>query len=61
MREKFPNTELFLSLSKSPYLVQMHGEYGPEITPYLDTFLPVKGCIRSSYTFSLEENLFFFD
>ena len=60
MREKFPNTELFLSLSKSPYLVRMHGEYAPEITPYLETFHLVKGCIRSSYTFSLEENHFLF-
>ena len=33
LREKYPNTELFM--------VRIQSEYGPEITPYLDTFQAV--------------------
>ena len=37
LREKFPNTELFL-VRIFLYSVLYTGKYRPEITPYLDTF-----------------------
>ena len=39
MREKYPNTEIFLVRI---FLYSNAGQYGPEITPCLDTFHAVK-------------------
>ena len=62
LREKRPNTELFLVriflysdwIRKDPpcfsVFGQNTGKYGPEITPYLDTFHPV---IHSGTSFGL--------
>ena len=69
LREKCPHTELFLVRiflysdliwRDTPYLsvfCQNTGKYGPEITPYLDTFHAVDGSIAPSKIGQLPEIL----
>ena len=44
LREKCPNTESFLVC-----ISRIRTKYGPEITPYLDTFDAVTVCVDHRY------------
>ena len=63
LREKCPNTEFFLVRvfrygeiwSISPYSVRMPGKYGPEKTPYLDTFHAVSTKVSYRQNAGIEE------